>query len=225
MCGRFTIDATLEDLFIALKLKARFNLMARYNIAPGQPILAARLGAKGEREFAHFHWGLIPSWMVTPPTGTTLINARIETVAEKPSFRSAYRRRRCLIPASGFYEWQKREGGPKQPYYIYLKDAPLMTFAGIWEHWQSADGSEVESAAIITAPASKSIEEIHHRMPVVVGPGDRDGWLSGGKGAMDVVNSAIAFQFHPVGLAVNNVRNEGRSLVDKEVSNHNPRLL
>lgn len=214
MCGRFTLEATLEDLFIALKLKARFNLMARYNIAPGQPILAARLTDQGAREFTHFQWGLIPSWMKEPPTKTTLINARIETVAEKPSFRTAYRRRRCLIPASGFYEWKKTDG-PKQPYYIYLKGVPVMTFAGIWEYWQGADGTEVETAAILTAPASKSITDIHERMPVVVGPGDRDGWLSGGKGAMDVINSAIEFAFHPVSRAVNNVRNEDRSLVEK----------
>jgi putative SOS response-associated peptidase YedK len=215
MCGRFTMDATLEDLFIALKIKARFNLMARYNIAPGQAILAARLSDKGEREFTHFKWGLIPSWMKTPPTTTTLINARIETVAEKPSFRTAYKRRRCLIPASGFYEWQKT-AGPKQPYYIYMKGEAVMTFAGIWEHWTDAGGSEIETAAIITAPASKSIEGIHHRMPVVVGAGDRDGWLTGGKGAMDVVRSNIEFDYHPVSRAVNNVRNEDKSLISPD---------
>jgi len=214
MCGRFTLDATLEDLFIALKLKARFNLMARYNIAPGQPILAARLTGKGEREFTHLQWGLIPSWMKQPPTKTTMINARIETVAEKPSFRNAYRRRRCLVPASGFYEWQVTNG-PKQPYYIYLKDAPVMTFAGIWEHWQGPDGSELETAAILTAPASKSITAIHERMPVVVGVGDRDGWLTCGKGAMDVIQSNIIFEARPVSRAVNNVRNDDKSLVEK----------
>lgn len=214
MCGRFTLDATLEDLFIALKLKARFNLMMRYNIAPGQPILAARMSERGAPEFTHFQWGLIPSWMKAPPTTTTLINARMETVAEKPSFRSAYRRRRCLVPASGFYEWQKTSG-PKQPYYIYREGRPVMTFAGIWEHWQSPEGSEVETAAILTAPASKSIAEIHHRMPLVVGPGDRDAWLKGGKGANDVLQPNIEFSAHPVSRQVNNVRNDDKTLIEE----------
>jgi len=214
MCGRFTLDATLEDLFIALKLKARFNLMARYNIAPGQPILAARLGETRVLEFTHFRWGLVPSWMKAPPTTTTLINARMETVAEKPSFRNAYKRRRCLIPASGFYEWQKTTG-PKQPYYIYREGEAVMTFAGIWEHWQSADGSELETAAILTGPASKSIEEIHNRMPVVVGTGDREAWLKGGKGAADVLQPNITFTTHPVSRLVNNVRNDEKALLEE----------
>ena len=214
MCGRFTLDATLEDLFIALKLKARFNFMPRHNIAPGQPILAARLGEGGSPELTHLQWGLIPGWMKAPPTTTTLINARIETVAKKPSFRNAYKRRRCLIPASGFYEWQG-EKSPKQPYFIYREGEAVMTFAGIWEHWQSPDGSEVESAAILTAPASKSIEAIHHRMPVVVGTGDRNAWLSGGKGAADILQSNIIFKAHPVSRMVNNVRNDDKTLVDE----------
>lgn len=214
MCGRFTLDATLEDIFIALKLKARFNLMMRYNITPGQPILAARLGAKGVPELTHLKWGLIPGWMKAPPTTTTLINARMETVAEKPSFRSAYKRRRCLVPASGFYEWQKT-AGPKQPFYITREGEPVMTFAGIWEHWQDADGSEVETAAILTAPASKSIAEIHNRMPLVVGPGDRDAWLKGGKGAADVLQPNITFKAHPVSRMVNNVRNDDKTLTQE----------
>jgi len=214
MCGRFTLDATLEDLFIALKLKARFNFMPRYNIAPGQPILAARLGATHGLEYTHLKWGLVPSWMKAPPTTTTLINARMETVAEKPSFRSAYRRRRCLIPASGFYEWQKTSG-PKQPYFIYREGEAIMTFAGLWEHWQSPDGSEIETAAILTAPASKSISDIHHRMPVVVGTGDREGWLKGGKGSADILQPNIEFSSHPVSQMVNNVGNDDKTLTQE----------
>lgn len=214
MCGRFTLDATIEDLIYALKIRARFNLMARYNIAPGQPILAARLAETKEREFTHFKWGLIPSWMKEPPTTTTMINARIETVAEKPSFRSAYKRRRCLIPASGFYEWQMTNG-PKQPYYIYLKSVKIMTFAGIWEHWTGPDGEEIETAAILTADACASIQDIHERMPVVVAETDHDGWLSGEMGAEDVLQPEIEFDAYPISRAVNNVGNDDKSLIEK----------
>jgi len=213
MCGRFSLDATLEDLYIALKIRARFNLQPRYNIAPGQPILALRNHPERvARELVHLRWGLIPSWMKEAPTAATMINARVETISEKPSFRTAYRRRRCLVPATGFYEW-KGEKAPKQPYYIYLKDTRVFAFAGIWEHWTGPDGEEVETAAILTADASPSIRRIHDRMPVIIREKHHDAWLRAEISAKDVLDKDMEFSYHPISRAVNNVQNDGPELI------------
>jgi len=222
MCGRFSLNATLEDLYIALKIKARFNIEARYNIAPGQPILTLRNHpVRVAREFAHLGWGLIPGWMKQAPTTGTMINARAETIAEKPSFKAAYARRRCLIPATGFYEW-KGAKAPKQPYYIYLKASPVFAFAGIWEHWTGHDGSEVETAAIITAEAAPSLEEIHHRMPVIVREDDIDTWMRGEVGIADVVQKNIEFSYRPVSTLVNNVANDDARLIEEHALTLSP---
>ena len=224
MCGRYLLNATLEAILAILKIKAELNLAPRFNIAPGQPILAARLDAKGERELAHVRWGLIPSWMKEMPTNVTMINARMETVAEKPSFKGAYKYRRCLIPATGFYEWQV-VNGPKQPYCIYLPDQPVFAFAGLWEHWQGPDGSEIETAAILTGEASLAIRDIHERMPVILRPGDHEAWLAGEKGAEDVFDPDMKFGFHPVSRRVNAVANDDASLIEEEAVQEQRRLL
>lgn len=223
MCGRYLLNATWEAILSVLKIKLELNLPPRYNIAPGQPILAARLNVKGVREAAHFRWGLVPGWMKELPTTTTLINARMETVAEKPSFRGAYRYRRCLVPASGFYEWQIMNG-PKQPFYIYLKNQPLFCFAGIWEHWQNQDGSELETAAILTGPSSPSIQDIHERMPVILKTTDYDPWLKGEKNVSKVFQPDLAFSFYPVSRRVNNVANDDEKLIE-EASNPEQKVL
>lgn len=215
MCGRFSLDATLEDLYIALKIRARFNLQPRYNIAPGQPILAFRNHPERvARELVHLRWGLIPSWMKESPATVTMINARVETIDEKPSFRGAYRRRRCLIPATGFYEW-RGERPSKQPYNIYIEGVRVFTFAGIWEHWQGPDGSEVETAAILTAEAAPSIRPIHDRMPVIVPEAHHDAWLRAGISAGDVLDKKMIFSFHPVSRAINNIQNDDPSLTEE----------
>ena len=214
MCGRYLLNATLQAIYETLKIKTLLNLQPRFNIAPGQPILALRLDAGGKKELVHFRWGLVPGWMKQPPTSTTMINARMETVAEKPSFRGAYKYRRCLIPASGFYEWQA-VSGPKQPFHIFLKDQPLFSFAGIWEHWQGADGSELETAAILTGDASPSVRDIHHRMPVILKPEDHEGWLKGEKGVADIFQANMKFEAYPVSRRVNNVANDDESLLQE----------
>ena len=214
MCGRYSLNATLQAIYEILKIKTMLNLQPRYNIAPGQPILAVRLDGKGERELTHLRWGLVPSWMKELPTATTMINARMETVAEKPSFKGAYKYRRCLIPASGFYEW-KVVGGPKQPYNIRPQDQPLFAFAGLWEHWQSPDGSELETAAILTGEASASIKDIHHRMPVILKPKDHEAWLKDEKGVTDVFQPDMAFDAYPVSRLVNNVANDDETLLQE----------
>ncbi len=175
MCGRYTIIATPEALRALFGYDEQPNFPPRYNVAPTQPIPVVRL-IDGKRHFALVRWGLLPSWVKDPKKITLLINARGETVAEKPAYRAAMKRRRCLIPADGFYEW--KAGTPrKQPYYIRAKDGSPLAFAGLWETWTGPNGEELETAAIVTTSANKTLSPIHDRMPVVVPPDAFDLWL------------------------------------------------
>lgn len=152
------------------------NFPPRWNIAPTQPVPVIRPGADGKRHFVLVRWGLVPDW--AREVGTKpLFNARGETVAEKAAFRSAFKRRRCLIPADGFYEWKPGKGQPKQPYLIRRRDRAPVAFAGIWEHWQSPEGSELESCSIITTSANATLANLHHRMPVILDEADWETWM------------------------------------------------
>ena len=177
MCGRFTLTvdpADLQDTFAEFIFPAQTS--ARFNIAPSQPILALPNDGSNKADF--FVWGLIPSWAKDPTIGSRLINARAETLAEKPSFRSAYKYHRCLIFADGFFEWQARSGSQsKVPHLIRLQSGKPFAFAGLWEHWQSADGSEVKSATIITTVPNELMASIHDRMPVILPPSAYAQWL------------------------------------------------
>jgi len=175
MCGRFTLRTPAHRLAAAFGVDALPNLAPRYNIAPTQEIVAIRMTPAGRR-LVRLRWGLIPHWARDPAIGARLINARAETVAEKPSFRDAFRHRRCLIAADGFYEWQNCEAGPKQPYFIHLEKDPPFAFAGLWERWRG-DGETVETASIITTEASAALRPIHGRMPVILPPAAHDAWL------------------------------------------------
>lgn len=177
MCGRFTLTVDGEQLAEQLNLPVVPEIAPRYNIAPTQPVAAVRASmASGQPELTYFHWGLIPSWSKDPKGGARMINARAETVAEKPAFRAALKYRRCLVPADGFYEWQKTNG-KKQPIYIKMADGRPFAFAGLWEHWQSPDGSEIESCTLLTTGPNELISAIHDRMPVILHPDDYDLWL------------------------------------------------
>jgi putative SOS response-associated peptidase YedK len=180
MCGRFTLfeaDTILSKDFGA---RISFDLPPRYNIAPTQQILAVRHSTgKEEREAVLLRWGLIPNWATDPSIGNRMINARAETVAEKPTFRSAFRSRRCLIPASGFYEWKKEEKR-KQPYYIRPRGRSSFAFAGLWEQWKNPEGSLVESCTLITTESNELISQLHDRMPVILPPSDYALWLDPG---------------------------------------------
>lgn len=178
MCGRYALYASPEEIARQFALQSVPSWPPRYNIAPTQLAPIVRIAAGGTREMAIVRWGLIPSWAKDMSLGAKMNNARAETVAEKPAFRAAYRRRRCLIPVDGWYEW-KEEGGRKQPYYIHLEEPGIAGLAGLWEEWISPDGSPIESFAVITTDANVDAAKVHDRMPVVVEPAQQPLWLQG----------------------------------------------
>jgi len=175
MCGRYVIISTPEAIRALFGYGEQPNFPPRYNVAPTQPIPIVRL-LDGKRSFALMRWGLLPSWVKDPKTFPLLINARGESVLEKPAFRNAMRRRRCLLPADGFYEW-KKEGASKTPMFIQLKDGRPFAFAGLWEVWQPPDGGVLKTCTIITTPAQGVLAEIHDRMPLMLPSGAWARWL------------------------------------------------
>ncbi|MGA1205101.1 MAG: SOS response-associated peptidase [Opitutales bacterium] len=223
MCGRYTLSAGHEALARAFLAEFSGELQGswqpRYNIAPGSGIVAiVEDRDKGGRRGDVFHWGLVPSWAKDPDIGYKLINARAETVGEKASYRDAYRYRRCLVPASGFYEWDRRKS-PRQPYYFHPAAGELMAMAGVWEHWMHPCGSEILSLSLLTTSANKTVGRIHHRMPVLLDERDWDAWLDTthvrGTGLRDLLKPAEEefLQSHPVGIEVNNSSSEGEGLI------------
>ena len=172
MCGRFTLKTPERLKFDALNTCDPDDLVPRYNIAPSQTVLTI-LDRNSEREAAFLRWGLIPFWSKEPKG---FINARAETLEQKPAFSEAFQRRRCLIPADGFYEWE-RNGKISQPYYFQMKDHAPFAFAGIWDRWKS-EGSWITSCAIVTTTANELLAQIHHRMPVILSPESYDRWLA-----------------------------------------------
>lgn len=177
MCGRFTLSQSDEAIAKAFDLACVPTWQPRYNIAPTQMVPTVLLPpALCDRQFQLLRWGLIPSWAKDAAIGGRLINARAETVAEKASFRAAFRHRRCLVVADGFYEWQRTER-KKQPFYFRLRDGQPFAFAGLWERWQAPDGETIASCTILTTEASELLRPIHDRMPVILDPKDYDLWL------------------------------------------------
>lgn len=181
MCGLFSLSHSSKEVGTYFDYGGDVQFPPREYVAPGQPVGIVRTSGNAdmpEREFALVRWGFVPGWAKEIKPGKPLINARAETIAEKPSFRHAIRRRRCLVPASGFYEWQGDVPGQKQAYYVPRTNGGLIGLAGIWEHWMGPDGSELETAAIITTGANKTLRDIHHRMPVVIRQKDFATWLA-----------------------------------------------
>lgn len=209
MCGRFTLYESASDLVETFGVAPPASLGPRYNIAPGQKVLAVRAAreAKG-REAVMLAWGLVPPWAQDSSIGSRLINARAETVVQKPAFRGAFRNRRCLVPASGFYEW-KKTGGRKQPFYIRRRDGGPLALAGLWERWEREETAPLETCAIVTAGANDLIAQIHDRMPVILPSAAWDAWLDprvGVESLLPLLVPAFAEELavHPVGLLVNN---------------------
>lgn len=177
MCGRFTLFEAEKVLSKEFAVSGIPLLSPRYNIAPSQAVATVRAAPVGTgRELVLLRWGLIPSWSSDPAIGNRLINARAETAREKPSFRDAFRRHRCLIPASGFYEWQRRER-VKQPYFVRMRDERLFAFAGLWDRWESPDKVVIETCTILTTTANAVLAPIHGRMPVILSPTEYARWL------------------------------------------------
>jgi len=176
MCGLYSFRKSPEEVKAMFGYPEQPNFPPRDHVAPGQPIAIVR-GERDNRHFALVRWGFVPSWTREMKPGKPLINARSEMVYEKPSFRHAIRRRRCLIPADGFYEWMGDVPGNKQPFHITRPDNDLFAFAGIWEHWTSPDGSELASAAILTTEPNAMMAKIHTRMPVIIKPESFTKWL------------------------------------------------
>ncbi len=176
MCGRFVLTVDPDQVQLAFNLTDMPPTWApRFNIAPSQPI--ALITNEQPQALTFHRWGLIPSWAKDPKIGYKMINARSETAAEKPSYRAAFKRRRCLIPADGFFEWQKRDGG-KVPMFIHLTDQPVFAFAGLWEIWYSPEGDELRTATILTTEPNDFMAKIHNRMPVILERKDYEQWLA-----------------------------------------------
>ena len=218
MCGRYAITTAPEAVRRLFRYREQPNFPPRYNVAPTQPVPIVRM-ADGQRHFALVRWGLIPSWVKDPKTFTLLINARGESVNEKPAFRNAMKRRRCLFPADGFYEW-KGVVGRKIPYFARLKSGGPLAFAGLWETWTGPNGEEMETAAIITTDANKEMAQVHHRAPVIVPPEAFDFWLDtdkvDGKTAAAVIGPAPdgSMEVYEISTAVNRVANDSPALIE-----------
>jgi putative SOS response-associated peptidase YedK len=214
MCSRYSLTSPPEAVRSYFRYENEAAFTPRYNIAPTQPVAIVRTGLTGARELALVRWGLIPSWVKDPREYSTLINARSETAAEKPSFRGGMRHRRCLVPTDGFYEWTGK-AGHKRPHLVRPRAGGPMAMAGIWEHWLGADGSEIDTMAILTTEANATLAPIHDRMPVIVAPDDFARWLDCSPGSAlpvdDLLRPAQAdlLEVIEVSQKLNNFRNEG----------------
>ena len=218
MCGRYTVTSAPEAIRAIFRYDERPNFPPRYNIAPTQPIAIVRL-MEGKRQFVLARWGLLPSWVKDPKTFTLLINARAESVSDKPAFRAAMKRRRCLIPADGFYEWQAR-GGRKQPYYVRAKSGEPLAFAGLWETWTGPNGEELDTATVITTDANRTLMHIYDRMPVIVPPAAFDLWLDTNHVDARTAEAVLLpapndlLEAYPVSTAVNRTANDNPKLIE-----------
>ncbi len=217
MCGRYVITSSPEALRRLFGYTELPNFPARYNVAPTQPVSVVIL-ENGERHFKLMRWGLLPSWVKEPKKFALVINARSETVLEKPAFRSAMKRRRCLIPADGYFEW-KTSSARKRPHFIHRRDGEPIAFAGLAETWIGSNGEEMDTVAIVTAAAGPDMAELHHRVPVTIEPKDFDRWLDGNlfdeQEASSLLIAPLEGQFlwHEVSTAVNRVSNDGPHLI------------
>ena len=214
MCGRFAFYSPAEAAAALFGVSAAPDVQPRYNIAPTQFIAAIRDAGDDGRELVMLRWGLVPFWAKDPSIGNRMINARAETVAEKPAYRAAYKHRRCIVLADGFYEWQK-SGDSKTPHYISLASGEPFALAGLWENWDDKQtGDSLQTATLITAAANDFMAPLHHRMPVILESGTAGEWLAGSNELLDDVAAITPpLQAWPVDRRVNNARNEGEDLV------------
>ena len=217
VCGRYTLRTPVETLVERFEIdEYPSSITPNYNVAPTQGV-AAVMAEKGKRKLEMLHWGLIPSWAKDPEVGNRMINARAETVAEKPSYRKAFKGRRCLILADGFYEWQKTDSG-KQPFYIRMQDESPFAFAGLWESWQN--GHEIRSCTIITTAPNEVAASIHNRMPVILHPEDYEMWLDPDFDEREPLTTLLkpfpaeAMEAYPVSRRVNKPSNNDSGVIE-----------
>lgn len=219
MCGRFTLTTWLEEIMERFLLEtADFDYTPRYNAAPGQWIPAI-VEHGGQRRIGQLRWGLVPSWAKDEKIGYSMLNAKAETLADKPSFRTAYARRRCLIPADGFYEWRREPDGRKQPLRFVRKDRGLFAMAGLYETWIAPDGKRLGTCTVVTTTPNSLVEPVHDRMPVILEPKNEAVWLD--KGLLDPAflqplltpYPASEMEAYPVSPDVGNVRNDTEACV------------
>ncbi len=193
MCGRFTLHHTAEEIAERFEAEMGIPLEPRFNVAPTQAVTVVT--QNGTRHLDQFQWGLVPSWARDPKIGGRMINARAETLAEKPAYRTALARRRCLIPADGFYEWKEADNpaeGGKTPMHFRRKDGALFAFAGLWDEWHAPDGSPLRSCTIITGTPNPLVAPVHDRMPMILRSENEDAWLDGGLRDSDALLSLLA---------------------------------
>lgn len=222
MCGRFTLTAPGDVIAEFFDLVSAPDVEPRYNIAPTQQVGVIRHDRdSGRRQFSEMHWGLIPSWAKDRSIGSRMINARAETVATKPSFRDSFARRRCLIVADGFYEWQRVEGRTrKQPHLIRLRNGSAFGFAGLWTRWRGDQGAEVNSCTILTTEPNELIRTLHDRMPVIIDPNDFSQWLDPGVEGIHLPRRlfspypATEMETVAVETTVNNVSHDGPACIE-----------
>jgi putative SOS response-associated peptidase YedK len=217
MCGRFVITSPPEALRLLFGYHEQPNFPPQYNVAPTQPVPVIII-ENGSRHFHLMRWGLWPAWVKDPRKFTLLINARAETVLEKPAFKNAIKRRRCLIPSDGYYEWHT-SGQRKRPYFIHRRDGAPIGFAAIAETWMGPNGEEVDTVAIVTAPASADLAVLHHRVPVTIAPADIERWLDCRANDAEMVMTLLTgpekgeFTWHEVSTRVNHVANDDAQLI------------
>ena len=220
MCGRFSLATSAQQVAEHFGLTEVPALSPRYNIAPGQPIAAVRRADHGEAPILELRrWGLIPSWAKDPGIGSRMINARVETAAEKPAFRAAFRRRRCLVPADGFYEW-KPHPKRRRPHHVRLAAGELFALAGLFEDWKSPEGESIESCTLLTTAANPVLSALHDRMPIIIDPEHYRRWLDPDlqdrDSILSLTRSSISERlvFHPVSFRVNNPRNDDSACIE-----------
>jgi putative SOS response-associated peptidase YedK len=217
MCGRYVITSSPATIKALFGYPEQPNFPPRYNVAPTQPIPIVRVH-EGKRQFVLMRWGLIPAWVKDPKAFSLLINARSDSVIDKPAFRNAMRRRRCLIPADGFYEWRETNGR-KQPYFVHLRAGGPFGFAGLWETWTGPNGEELDTAAIVTTTANRTLSPIHDRMPVILPPEAFHLWLDCAKVDAQTATALLVparddlVEAYEISSAVNRVANDSESLL------------
>jgi putative SOS response-associated peptidase YedK len=216
VCGRFALFASPELVAEYFALPEPPSLAPHYNLTPGQDIAAVRVDRDGALRLSALRWGLVPFWAKDAVIGRRLINARLDSLADKPAFREALTRRRCLIPASGFYEWGVDAAGKKQPFFVRPRGEPLLAIAGLWERWRAPSGEPLETCVIVTTEANATLAAIHDRMPVVLTRAAQDVWLDARSDVATITDLAARspeLETWPVGTAVNDPRNDDERVI------------